>query len=65
MIKDAGEEGTKVTVYGNNDDPTDKVTQFGHASRTALRWTLTGFAMLMLAYVGYQFVLEVLLKRDR
>jgi len=27
MIKDAGEAGTKVTVYGNNDDPTDKVTE--------------------------------------
>ncbi len=27
MIKDAGAEGAKVTVYGNNDDPTDKVTE--------------------------------------
>src|SRR5215211_7130637 len=27
MIKDAGVAGTKVTVYGNNDDPTDKVTE--------------------------------------
>ena len=27
LIKDAGEEGTKVTVWGNNDDPTDKVTE--------------------------------------
>ena len=27
MIKDAGEDGTKITVYGNNDDPTDKVTE--------------------------------------
>ena len=27
LIKEAGAEGTKVTVYGNNDDPTDKVTQ--------------------------------------
>jgi peptide/nickel transport system substrate-binding protein len=26
MIEDAGEAGTQVTVYGNNDDPTDKVT---------------------------------------
>ena len=37
-----------------------------HASvrgRTALRWTLTGFAMLMLAYVGSRFVIEVLLHR--
>lgn len=27
LIKEAGVEGEKVTVYGNNDDPTDKVTQ--------------------------------------
>ena len=27
LIKQAGAEGTKVTVYGNNDDPTDKVTE--------------------------------------
>jgi peptide/nickel transport system substrate-binding protein len=27
MIEDAGVAGTEVTVYGNNDDPTDKVTQ--------------------------------------
>ena len=27
LIKQAGADGTKVTVYGNNDDPTDKVTQ--------------------------------------
>jgi len=27
MIKDAGVDGAKVTVYGNNDDPTDKVTE--------------------------------------
>jgi peptide/nickel transport system substrate-binding protein len=27
MIEDAGEAGTQVTVYGNNDDPTDKVTE--------------------------------------
>jgi peptide/nickel transport system substrate-binding protein len=26
MVEDAGEAGTKVTVYGNNDDPSDKVT---------------------------------------
>jgi ABC-type uncharacterized transport system permease subunit len=36
---------------------------FGWRGRTALRWTLTGFAMLMLAYVGSRFVLEVLLQR--
>ena len=27
LIKEAGADGTKVTVWGNNDDPTDKVTQ--------------------------------------
>ncbi|MDQ3446290.1 MAG: cytochrome c biogenesis protein CcsA [Pseudomonadota bacterium] len=38
---------------------------FGWRGRTALRWTITGFVMLVLAYVGYHFVLEVLLKRGR
>jgi peptide/nickel transport system substrate-binding protein len=27
MLKEAGVDGEKITVYGNNDDPTDKVTQ--------------------------------------
>ena len=36
---------------------------FGWRGRTALRWTITGFVMLMLAYVGSHFVLEVLLGR--
>lgn len=36
---------------------------FGWRGRTALRWTLIGFVMLMLAYVGSRFVLEVLLGR--
>ena len=27
MIEAEGEAGTKITVYGNNDDPTDKVTE--------------------------------------
>jgi peptide/nickel transport system substrate-binding protein len=27
LIKEAGAEGEKVTVWGNNDDPTDKVTE--------------------------------------
>jgi ABC-type uncharacterized transport system permease subunit len=36
---------------------------FGWRGRTALRWTFIGFAMLMLAYVGSRFVLEVLLGR--
>ena len=37
---------------------------FGWRGRTALRWTLTGFAMLMLAYVGSHFVVEVLLRKS-
>ena len=37
---------------------------FGWRGRTALRWTLTGFAMLLLAYIGTRFVLEVLLGRS-
>jgi ABC-type uncharacterized transport system permease subunit len=36
---------------------------FGWRGRTALRWTLIGFVMLMLAYIGSRFVLEVLLGR--
>ena len=36
---------------------------FGWRGRIALRWTLIGFAMLLLAYVGSRFVLEVLLGR--
>ena len=35
----------------------------GWRGRTALRWTLFGFALLMLAYVGSRFVLEVILGR--
>lgn len=35
----------------------------GWRGRTALYWTLTGFVLLLLAYVGTQFVLEVLLGR--
>jgi ABC-type uncharacterized transport system permease subunit len=36
---------------------------YGWRGRTALRWTLTGFVMLLLDYVGSRFVLEVLLGR--
>lgn len=36
---------------------------FGWRGRVALRWTLSGFAMLLLAYVGSRFVLEVVLGR--
>lgn len=35
----------------------------GWRGRTALRWTLAGFVMLLLAYVGTQFVLSVILGR--
>jgi ABC-type uncharacterized transport system permease subunit len=37
---------------------------YGWRGRTALRWTLTGFVLLLLAYVGSRFVLEVLLGRN-
>jgi ABC-type uncharacterized transport system permease subunit len=36
---------------------------YGWRGRTAFRWTLTGFLMLMLAYPGSRFVLEVILGR--
>ncbi|HWD23028.1 MAG TPA: cytochrome c biogenesis protein CcsA [Burkholderiales bacterium] len=36
---------------------------YGWRGRTAVRWTLTGFLMLLLAYVGSRFVLEVVLQR--
>ena len=35
----------------------------GWRGRTALRFTLAGFALLLLGYVGSRFVLEVLLQR--
>jgi len=35
----------------------------GWRGRTAVRWTLAGFTMLLLAYVGSKFVLEVVLDR--
>ncbi len=35
----------------------------GWRGRMAVYWTLTGFVLLLLAYVGTQFVLEVLLQR--
>lgn len=37
--------------------------RYGWRGRTALRWTLTGFVLLLLAYVGSRFVLEVILGR--
>ena len=36
---------------------------YGWRGKTAIRWTLTGFAVLLLAYVGSKFVLEILLGR--
>lgn len=39
-------------------------TLYGWRGRTALRWTLTGFVMLLLASVGTLFVLEVVLGRS-
>ncbi|MGL4576124.1 MAG: cytochrome C assembly family protein [Burkholderiaceae bacterium] len=35
----------------------------GWRGKTAIRWTLAGFAMLSLAYVGSRFVFEALLQR--
>ncbi len=37
---------------------------YGWRGRTALRWTLSGFVLLLLAYVGSRFVLEVVLGRN-
>ncbi|MEO8718960.1 MAG: cytochrome c biogenesis protein CcsA, partial [Burkholderiales bacterium] len=37
---------------------------YGWRGRVALRWTLSGFVMLLLAYVGSRFVLEVILGRS-
>jgi ABC-type uncharacterized transport system permease subunit len=37
--------------------------RYGWRGRTALRWTLSGFVLLILAYVGSRFVLEVVLHR--
>ncbi len=37
--------------------------RYGWRGRTALRWTLTGFLLLILAYIGSRFVSEVLLGR--
>ncbi len=37
--------------------------RFGWRGRTAVRWTLGGFALLVLGYFGTKFVLEILLHR--
>jgi ABC-type uncharacterized transport system permease subunit len=36
---------------------------YGWRGRIAMRWTLSGFAVLVLAYIGSKFVLEVILGR--
>lgn len=37
--------------------------RFGWRGIKAIRWTLSGFALLLLAYLGSKFILEVLLNR--
>ena len=37
--------------------------RFGWRGRTAIRWTMSGFITLLLAYLGSKYVLEVLLGR--
>lgn len=37
--------------------------QYGWRGRTAIRWTLSGFGVLLLAYIGSKFVFEILLGR--
>ena len=36
---------------------------YGWRGRIAVRWTVSGFVFLLLAYLGTKFVLEVLLHR--
>ena len=36
----------------------------GWRGRVAVRWTLAGFLLLVLAYLGSKFVLEILLGRS-
>lgn len=38
--------------------------RFGWRGRTAIRWTLSGFMFLLLAYFGSKFVLELVLQRS-
>lgn len=37
--------------------------QFGWRGRTAIRWTISGFTLLVLAYFGSKFVIELILQR--
>ncbi|MEK7844843.1 MAG: cytochrome c biogenesis protein CcsA, partial [Pseudomonadota bacterium] len=36
---------------------------YGWRGRIAIRWTLAGFIILLLAYIGSKFVLEIILNR--
>jgi ABC-type uncharacterized transport system permease subunit len=38
-------------------------SRYGWRGETAIRWTLTGFAVLLLAYFGSKMVLEIILQR--
>ena len=38
-------------------------SRYGWRGQTAIRWTLSGFAALMLAYFGSKLVLELILNR--
>ena len=35
--------------------------RFGWRGRTAIRWTLSGFVVLLLAYIGSKLVIEIIL----
>jgi len=37
--------------------------RYGWRGKTAVRWTLTGFILLLLAYFGSKLVLELILKK--
>ena len=37
--------------------------RYGWRGKTAIRWTLSGFGILLLAYIGSKFVLEIVLGR--
>ncbi|NBR27698.1 MAG: cytochrome C biogenesis protein, partial [Betaproteobacteria bacterium] len=38
--------------------------RYGWRGRIAVRWTLAGFLMLVLAYIGSKFVLEIILGKS-
>ncbi|MGR9099977.1 MAG: cytochrome c biogenesis protein CcsA, partial [Gammaproteobacteria bacterium] len=37
--------------------------RYGWRGQTAIRWTIAGFVLLLLAYFGSKLVLELILKR--